>query len=66
MSETIDLLMELLNEYRESGCALDESRVTYYARMLETDDEHDKEINLLIETVHSQSDLITKLLDETK
>lgn len=31
MSETIDILMELLNEYRESGCALDEERVSWYA-----------------------------------
>ena len=35
MSETIDILMDLLNEYRESGCAIDESRVSWYARRLD-------------------------------
>lgn len=34
-SQTIDILMELLNEYRESGCALDEDRVTDYAYRLD-------------------------------
>ena len=35
MSETLNILMELLNEYRESECALDEDRVTYYANRLD-------------------------------
>lgn len=34
-SQTIDILMELLNEYYESECALDEDRVTYYADRLD-------------------------------
>lgn len=34
-AETIDLLIGLLNEYRESGCALDEDRVSWYARRLD-------------------------------
>ena len=40
-SQTVDLLMELLNEYYESECAIDEDRVTYYADRLDgrTEDE---------------------------
>ena len=34
-SQTIDILMELLNEYYESGCAIEEDRVTYYADRLD-------------------------------
>ncbi len=45
MSETIGILMELLNEYRESGCAIEEDRVTYYADRLDgrTEDERMEE-----------------------
>lgn len=35
MSETLNILVELLNEYRESECALDEDRLTWYAAWLD-------------------------------
>lgn len=34
MSETLNILVDLLNEYRESECALDEDRVTHFAERL--------------------------------
>lgn len=44
-SQTIDILMELLNEYQESECAIAEDRVTYYANRLDgrTEDERMEE-----------------------
>ena len=45
MNETLNILVELLNEYRESECALDEDRLTWYATRL------DKTSDLLYSTL---------------